>query len=125
MSALRCLVSFAAFGATTALGFQGLVVSELPLGGDVTLPAEYPVSVPPKIDVEFSGVMNPQALVFANNAAGTSVLKIADQKQKQRTLKLKPGASVVYSFRNQTPVRVRVVSGDVRVSSLHPLKVAR
>lgn len=109
-----------------AFAFDGLVVSELPVGGDVTVPSEFPVKVPAKMDVRFSGVVNPQALVFANSTGLTTIVKIASDQEKQaRTITIKPGASTVYNFRNDSAVRVRVVSGDIRVSSLHPLKVQR
>ncbi len=126
MTVLRLFSAFLLVAPMVAFGFEGLVVTELPVGGDVIVPSEFPVKVPAKIDVSFSGVANPQALMFANATGATSVLKIAAEQDKNvRTITLKPGASAVYNFRGQTSVRVRVVSGDVRVSSLHPLKVQR
>ncbi len=122
----RLFALLSAFVAMPALGFDGLVVSELPVGGDVTVPSEFPIQVPSKMDVRFSGVSSPQALVLANSTAITSVVKIAAEKGNEaRTIKLKPGTSAVYNFRAQNSVKLRVVSGDIRVSSLHPLKVQR
>jgi hypothetical protein len=123
--------SFLAMGAaflaqSMAFGFEGLVVSELPLGGDVTVPSEYPVKVPPKVEVVFSGVMNPQSMTLVNDNGSESVVKVfAGREADGRLIKLRPGSSAVYSFKSSKPVRVRVVSGDVRVSSIHPLKVQR
>jgi hypothetical protein len=126
MITTRIFALVAAFVSLPALGFEGLVVSELPVGGDVTVPSEFPIQVPSKMDVRFSGVSTPQALVLANSTGTTSVVKIAAEKGiEARTIKLKPGTSAVYNFRSQNSVKLRVVSGDIRVSSLHPLKVQR
>lgn len=127
LSALRVLACSAIFMvSTTGFAFDGLVVSELPVGGDVTVPSEYPIQMSSKIDVKLSGVSDPQSIVFANRAAGVSVVRVEGSGEKKvRTISIKPGASTVYSFKSQSVVRVRVVSGDVRVSSLQPLKVQR
>ena len=127
LSTLRVLVCSAIFIVSTAgYAFDGLVVSELPVGGDVTVPSEYPIQMSSKMDVKFSGVSDPQSIIFVNRAAVNSVVKLEGNGEKRsRTITIKPGASTVYSFKNQSVVRVRVVSGDVRVSSLHPLKVQR
>ena len=115
-----CLVS------TQGVAFDGLVVSDLPVGGDVTVPSDYPIQIPPKMDVRLSGVADPQALVLANRTLNVSVVRVASGSEKAaRTITLKPGASAVYNFKSQNAVRLRVVSGDVRISSLHPLKVQR
>jgi hypothetical protein len=120
------VMGVAFFAQTAAFGFEGLVVSELPLGGDVTVPSEYPVKVPPKVDVVFTGVMNPQSMTLVNENGSESVVKVFTNRESDvRLIKLRPGSSAVYSFKSSKPVRVRVVSGDVRVSSIHPLKVQR
>jgi hypothetical protein len=115
-----CLVS------VQGSAFDGLVVSDLPVGGDVTVPSDYPIQIPPKMDVRLSGVADPQALVLANRTLSVSVVRVGSTSDKTtRTITLKPGASAVYNFKSQSAVRLRVVSGDVRISSLHPLKVQR
>lgn len=112
--------------ALTAHGFDGLVASELPPGGDVTVPGDYPIMVPGRVDVMVSGVSNPQSLSLTNTTAQTSTVQIfAQHERKVRTLRIQPGTSAVYSFKNVKPVRIKVTNGDIKLSSVHPLKVQR
>lgn len=111
---------------STAFAFDGLVVTELPIGGDVTIPGDYPVVIPKSLDVLFQGISSPQSLNITNTASGGAVVKIFAQHEKQvRTINIQPGTSAVYSFKSSLPVRLKVISGDVKVSSIHPLKVQR
>lgn len=132
MASLRALFSIAlAIAATvlsnsSALAFDGLVVSDLPPGGDVTVPGDYPIMVPRRVDVMLTGVNNPQSITLTNTTPSASVVQIhAMHEHRVRTITIQPGTSAVYSFKNVRPVRVKVVSGDVRVNSIHPLKVQR
>ena len=109
-----------------AAAFEGLVVSELPPGGDVTVPGDYPIMVPRRVDVLVSGISNPQSMSLTNNTDQTSIVQIfAAHEKKVRVIRLQPGTSAVYSFKNVRPVRVKVTAGDVRISSIQPLKVQR
>ena len=109
-----------------AQAFDGLVASELPPGGDVTVPGEFSVLVPQEIDVLFSGNVQPQALTISNKGSVNGEVKIFSNQERQvRTVKIGPGESAVYTFRNKKPVRMKVISGDIRVSSLQSLKVQR
>lgn len=112
---------------TFAIAGDGLVVTELPAGGDITVPGDFPVYVPNKNEALFSGINSPQAITLTNtNRDATSVVRIyANHEKSVRTITLKPGSSAVYNFKSSKPVRVKVVSGDVRVRSLQPLKVQR
>lgn len=122
---LVSLVTF--FGCATAFAVDGLNVSELPPGGDVTVPGDYPIFVNRAVDVLFSGLANPQSITLTSNVReGASVVRIyANHEQKVRTITLKPGSSAVYNFKTAKPVRLKVVSGDVRVKSIYPLKIQR
>lgn len=120
------IISFIFLSANAALAFDGLVVSELPPGGDVTVPGDYPIMVPKAVDVLFTGINNPQSITLTNTTAQTSVVQIyALHEKRSRTITIQPGTSAVYSFKNVRPVRVKVMNGDVKVSSIHPLKVQR
>ncbi len=111
---------------SSAHAFDGLVVSELPAGGDVTVPGDYPILIPTAVDVILFGLTTPQALTFTNHSSASSTVRVfASHERKTRTINLKPGTSAVYNFRDIRPVRVRVTSGDVKVNSIHPLKIQR
>lgn len=114
------------FWSAAAAGFTGLVVSELPLGGDVTVPGTYPIAVPPNLDVVFSGVESHQTITITNPARSQATVKIyASHESKVRMLKLKAGTSAIYHLLNRKPVRLRVIEGEANVSSLDPLKIQR
>lgn len=126
---MRGILVLALLVSTTsyARSFNGLVVTELPPGGEVTVPGEYPIKVPLRQDVVFTGLMNPQAITFTNDRSpNVSEIKIyASHEKSVRTLRIPPGSTAIYNFKNLRPVRVKVTSGDVSVNSDQPLKIQR
>ena len=112
---------------SVAKAIDALNVTDLPQGGDVTVPGDYPIYVPNATEVQFSGLSTPQAITFTNfQGTSVSIIRIyANHEQHVRTLALQPGMSAVYNFKNIHPVRVKVVSGDVRIRSMLPLKIQR
>lgn len=121
------LVVCAAVGISgTAWAFDGLVASELPPGGDVTVPGEYSISVPPSLDVVFTGMESFQALNLMNRDGKKVTVRIYSTKEtKVRLIHLNPGTSAVYRIIEKAPVRMRVAEGSVVVSSRDPLKIQR
>jgi len=112
--------------ATSAFAFEGLVVTDLSPGGDVTVPGSYPIRVPRKVNVVFTGLSTPQTMTLTNQAQNTSIVNIYSGTERAvRRIRLNPGTSAVYSLKIDKPVRVQVVEGDVRVNSILPLKVQR
>lgn len=118
------LLSLLSLGA--AQGYDGIIVSELPAGGDVTVPGQYPIQIPPAIEVLLSGMDAPQSITLSNKGDSQSVVHIYAQHEKsKRTLNIKPGMSAVYNLKWGRPIRVRVESGKVDALSLAPIKIQR
>jgi hypothetical protein len=115
-----------AFVTLNAHAFQGLNVTELPPGGDVTVPGDYPIQVPQRIDALFTGSSTPQTMTLTTQSRTGSVVHIFAKHEKSvRKIRISPGSSAVYSLKQERPVRVKVIEGDVRVNSIMPLKVQR
>lgn len=110
-----------------AFAIEGLQISELPTGGDVTIPGDYPVYVPRSIDVVLTGMNTPQSMTLSSTSnQAASTVRIYSQKEKKvRTITIQPGSMAVYNFRDARPIRVKVVNGDVKIRSVQPLKVQR
>lgn len=109
-----------------ALSYNGIIVSDLPAGGDVTVPGQYPIQIPPAIEVLLSGLEAPQSITFSNKGDTHSVLHIyAQHEKKKRTLQIKPGMSAVYNLKWGKPIRLRVEFGKVDAISLAPIKIQR
>ena len=109
-----------------ALAFEGLVITELPAGGDVTIPGAYPIRVPGRTEVLLTGLSSPQSMTLSNQTREVAIIQIFAKHEKGvRRIKLQPGASAVYSLKMEKPVRVKVIGGTVRVDSVLPLKVQR
>lgn len=122
------VVSAFALAATShqAFSFDGLTVTELPAGGDVTVPGDYPIRVPSRTEVLLTGLSSPQSLTLTNQTRDVTTVHIyAAHEKNVRRIKLQPGTSAVYSLKLERPVRVKVNGGDVRVNSILPLKVQR
>ena len=112
--------------AHTASAFEGLTITELPAGGDVTVPGDYPIRVPSRAEVLLTGLSSPQSLTLTNQTRDITTVHIyAAHEKKVRRIQLQPGTSAVYSLKLERPVRVKVNGGDVRVNSILPLKVQR
>lgn len=110
----------------SAQAFNGIVVSDLPNGGDVTVPGQYPIRIPRNIEVLFSGMSTPQSITLANKSKEKTVLHIYAQHEKnKRTIEIKPGTSAVYNLKWNKAVRLRVIEGSVEALSLEPLKIQR
>lgn len=104
----------------------GIIVSELPAGGNVTVPGQYPIQIPPATEVLLSGMDAPQSITLSNKGKSQSVVHIYAQHEKsKRTLHIKPGMSAVYNLKWGRPIRVRVESGKVDALSLAPIKIQR
>jgi hypothetical protein len=131
VSAPSSLLAFAVGMGTLAvpassLAFNGLVVTELPPGGDVTIPGEYPIRVPMRAEVLLTGLSSPQSLTLTNQASEQATIHIyATHEKNVRRIKLAPGSSAVYTLKQDKAVRVKVTGADVRVDSVLPLKVQR
>lgn len=112
---------------TYAVAGDGLVATELSPGGDITVPGEFPVYVPRAVEVLFSGLTTPQTITLSNENKGSeTVVRIYGTHERSvRTIRLKPGTTAIYNFKGTKPVRLKAVNGDVKVKSLHPLKVQR
>jgi len=109
-----------------AWAFQGLVVSDVSRGGDVTVPGEYPVLVPREMEAYFSSMDNPQILTLTNKTSSHSVVRIQMGKgEPPRTLHIAPGNAAVFNARGVKPIQLRAVTGDILVNSLSPLTVRR
>lgn len=110
----------------SALAFDGLTITELPAGGDVTVPGDYPIRVPSRTEVLLTGMSSPQSLTLTNQTRDITTVHIYAKHEKNvRRIQLQPGTSAVYSLKQERPVRVKVNGGDVRVNSILPLKVQR
>jgi hypothetical protein len=135
MTLAQRLVSLFTLGAATlsalalapsAQGFEGLVITELPAGGDVTVPGDYPIRVPSRTEVLLTGLSSPQSMTLTNQTSDIATVHIFAKHEKNvRQIKLQPGTSAVYSLKLERPVRIKVNGGDVRVNSILPLKVQR
>ena len=109
-----------------AHAYDGIIVSDLPRGGDVTVPGRYPIRIPPQTDVTLSGMQSPQAVTLSNTGDSTSRIQIyAHHELNTRTISIQPGTSAVYNFKKQRPIRVRVLDGKVEATSLEPVKIQR
>lgn len=109
-----------------ALAYDGIVVSDLPKGGDVTVPGRYPIQIPEATEVLLSGMQNPQAVTLSNKGMNSSQVQIYAQHESQsRTIVIEPGTSTVYNFKKLRPIRVKVLTGKVEASSLNPVKIQR
>lgn len=109
-----------------AQAYDGIIVSDLPRGGDVTVPGRYPIRIPPQTDVTLSGMQSPQAVTLSNTGESTSRVQIyAHHELNTRTISIQPGTSAVYNFKKQRPIRVRVLDGKVEATSLEPVKIQR
>jgi hypothetical protein len=116
----------AAWSTPSAWAVDGLLLSDLPLGGDVTVPGDFTIRVPNKMDVTFTSIRQPQTLTLHNGTSSTSTFQIMSPLEKRtRTIKLQPGSSTIYSFKSEKPVRMKVISGELKVNSVHPLKIQR
>lgn len=124
---IAALASIVTLVSTQALAIDGLQISELPTGGDVTIPGDYPVYVPRSIDVVLTGMNAPQSMTLSStsNQATSTVRIYSQQEKKVRTITIQPGTMAVYNFRDARPIRVKVVNGDVKIRSVQPLKVQR
>ena len=112
--------------ATQAWAIEGIEVSDLPRGGDVTVPGRYPIHITPETEVLLSGVQSPQAVTLVNRSkAMTRVQIFAQHETTTRTISIQPGTSTIYNFKARKPIRVRVLSGAVEASSLDPVKIQR
>lgn len=123
-AAALCVLALSSF---TALAIDGLQISELPAGGDVTIPGDYPVYVPRMVDVVLTGMNAPQSMTLSSNTPQkSSTVRIYSTREKKvRTITIQPGSMAVYNFRDARPVRIKVVNGDVKIRSVQPLKVQR
>lgn len=110
-----------------ALAFEGLVATELPIGGDVTIPGQFPVLVQTSTEVVLTGHDLPQSIVLTNSDKKASSINLYAQKEKNtRKITLQPGSSKIYNLDKTTKsIRIRVTQGNIRVNSLQPLKVQR
>lgn len=125
-SCVYALSFFTCFLASKALAFQGLVVSEVVPGGDVTVPGEYPVLVPREMEAYFSSMASPQVLTLTNRTQAPSVVRIqVGQGEAPRTLRIGPGNAAVFNSRGAKPIQLRAVTGDIQVNSLTPLTMRR
>ena len=112
--------------AQVAQAFEGLVITELPAGGDVTIPGAYPIRVPGRAEVLLTGLSSPQSMTLSNQTKEVANIQILAKHEKAvRRIKLQPGTSAVYTLKLEKPVRVKVSGGDLRVDSVLPLKVQR
>lgn len=117
-----CTFCFASLVTHSVLALDGINIAELPIGGNVTVPGDFPVIVRKAHEAQLQSVSNPQSLQF-NSTSGGIVHLSANHEKKLRVLNVKPGVATVYSFKSALPIRVKVVSGEVRISSVSPLKV--
>jgi hypothetical protein len=124
---LRVIVgSLMTLCSATAMGIEGITVSDLPRGGDVTVPGRYPIHIPTQLEVLLSGMQTPQAVTLVNKTKETSRVQIfAQHESSTRTLAIQPGTSAVYNFKSRRPIRVKVLSGSIEASSLDPVKIQR
>lgn len=108
------------------LAYDGILVSDLPAGGDVTVPGQYPIRIPPRTEVLLSGMETPQSITFINKGKSRSQVQIfAQHEKKKRTITIQPGTSVVYNFKWRKPIRLKVLAGRVDALSLSPVKIQR
>lgn len=123
LSSYLCLF----FVAQNCFAIDGLNIGELPIGGDVTIPGNYPVYLPQKMEVILTGMNSPQAMTLnSTTLQKSSTIQIFSQLEKKvRAITVKPGAIVIYNFRNKKPVRLRVIDGNIKLFSAQPLKVQR
>ena len=113
-------------GAAFAQGFDGFMVTELPKGGDVTVPGEVRIKVPSRTAVMFSSSERPQTITLSGGARQSAQVTILGATDKRpRVIKMAPGASAVYGFKNNKPIKMLVESGEIEVTSLWPLKIQR
>lgn len=124
---IAALASLVTLLTTPAFAIEGLQISELPSGGDVTIPGDYPVYIPRALDVVLTGMNTPQSMTLsATTSTASSTVRIYSQQEKKvRTITIQPGSMAVYNFRDARPIRVKVVNGDVKIRSVQPLKVQR
>jgi hypothetical protein len=109
-----------------ALAIDGILVSDLPLGGDVTVPGRYLIHIPQQTEVQLSGMQSPQAVTLVNKGSAVSRVQIfAQHESATRTISIKPGTSTVYNFKARRPIRLKVLSGTVEATSLDPVKIQR
>ena len=109
-----------------AYAAPGLQIDELPRGGNVTIPGDFPVKVPNRFELVVTGFSSPQSIVLSNDSGTESVVHIFSRfEQKPRKLRIPIGSTAVYSLRQEKPVRVRVLQGNVRINSMYPLRVER
>ena len=127
-----CLFVHSFAGATisalnsSALAYNGIIVSDLPRGGNVTVPGRYPILIPPQTEVLISGLNSPQAVTITNSGEAVSRVQIfAMHETKTRTLAIQPGTSTVYNFNKMKPIRVKVLDGKIEISSLDPVRIQR
>jgi hypothetical protein len=107
-----------------ASAFYGLDVNELPRGGDVTVPGDYPIMVRRKGAIQLSGQTETLTLNLLNANAKQAIIQIASPTEKKaRILKLNPGLPTIYTAKNSKEITLRVTDGDVTITSMQPLKV--
>lgn len=95
---------------TTSIYAGGFDLKELPLGKSVTLPTPAKTMVPLESRVRLTATDYRQTLKFSTEGSSRKqVIKVAiyDQNsEKVRYIKIYPGASIVYSFKDLRPIQV-------------------
>ena len=94
----------------TSVFANGFDLRELPFGKSVTLPHPALTVIPLETRVRFTATDRQQTLKLTSQGRGTWYtfrVAIYDQNsEKVRYIKLAPGASVVYNFKDLRPIQV-------------------